>query len=280
MAEYKFLDPRYPESFNHSDYLGNLLELAGAALEQISNLGVLNLIENFNIMEFIKNSNFKKRFYGLRNPHSVWIYADLNPVVNFKRTSVEVDVFKKYIDVFKLINEKNIYWFFDIVEGISTELRGEKSLIRSNYNVISKPNINGDYWKFIGHKDVNSNLVRLYNFSLGAWNGDRVYLASVLIGAFISIHPMRDSNGRTGRVLFNLVLNKAIGNGKFFYIPLKEMMQLSGYGFEMTMREANVTGRWGPLIAYFCRVILLVRDMLFFPREINSSDCEYSLRGI
>jgi hypothetical protein len=80
---------------------------------------------------------------------------------------------------------------------------------------------------------------------------------------------LRGVDRRTGRILFNLILNRKVREEHKFYIPMKELMQLSGYGFELAMREANVTGRWTPLVAYCCRCILAANEVARERMEMN-----------
>jgi hypothetical protein len=216
------------------------------------------------------NDNFLQKISSLCSRHYLPTLEGM-PLdrVDRTRTSAEIEVFKNFSPLINEIPQRNFAWFYDFIEKISTAVSGQPSPIRRTYDVITKPNRAGDYWKFIRYPDVRKELVRLYDFSIRTWHRKSCYLAAVFIGSFLTIHPLRDSNGRTGRILFNLILNRKVREEHKFYIPMKELMQLSGYGFELAMREANVTGRWTPLVAYCCRCILAANEVARERMEMN-----------
>jgi len=82
-------------------------------------------------------------------------------------------------------------------------------------------------------------------------------LAAVRILALINnAHAFTDGNGRLGRALFNFCLHRR-GMPTDCFIPLKTLAALSGGGYEIRLREAELLGRWDGLYSYHCTAVRL-----------------------
>lgn len=77
-----------------------------------------------------------------------------------------------------------------------------------------------------------------------------------LLALVNNAHAFNDGNGRLGRALLNHCLH-ARGMPKSCYVPLKAFSLLSQGGYEICLREAELFGRWDPLLTYHCAVVEL-----------------------
>ena len=73
-------------------------------------------------------------------------------------------------------------------------------------------------------------------------------------------HAFRDGNGRLGRSLMNYCLHRS-GMPRSIFLPLKMMYCLSRGGFELSLREAELFGRWSPVVAYHCQIVSLLHHV-------------------
>jgi len=65
-----------------------------------------------------------------------------------------------------------------------------------------------------------------------------------------AIHPFADGNGRAARILFNLILRRALN--PHFFLPVFEVAGLSRGGLIIRQRQAHYYGQWEPIADYFC----------------------------
>lgn len=80
--------------------------------------------------------------------------------------------------------------------------------------------------------------------------------AVTALAMILNIHPFVDGNGRVARATFNVFLNRGREGA---YIPLRAFIDASDGGFEIRLREAEIFGRWTPLLEYFTDVFAMVR---------------------
>lgn len=78
--------------------------------------------------------------------------------------------------------------------------------------------------------------------------------AAVAAALLLNAHPFTDGNGRTARVLVNIILRDG-GMPSSAFIPLYEFADRSCGGFEIALRRTEVLGDWGSIIAWLINVI-------------------------
>lgn len=78
----------------------------------------------------------------------------------------------------------------------------------------------------------------------------RVYVA------LLNAHAFPDGNGRIARLLLNFAFRRA-GMPPRAYLPVFTAMHASRGGYEIRLREAEIFGRWDPIIQFFCQVLLI-----------------------
>jgi hypothetical protein len=69
-----------------------------------------------------------------------------------------------------------------------------------------------------------------------------------LVG-FTHCHPFEDGNGRTARVLFNTILHLPHRPDQF-YVPVGHAARQSQGGYILSVREAELTRNWGPMLRF------------------------------
>ena len=69
-------------------------------------------------------------------------------------------------------------------------------------------------------------------------------------------HPFVDGNGRTSRILFNMLIQRDL-EIPLFYLPIYELALLSRQGFIISVREAEVFGRWHPLYEFYGNAMMI-----------------------
>jgi Fic/DOC family len=95
--------------------------------------------------------------------------------------------------------------------------------------------------------------------------------AVFMLVSLLNIHPFEDGNGRCARIWFNTMLE--IGYGGRFLLPLRSFAELSSGGFEIRMRDAEINGRWQPLVNYLA-VVLEISNSASRDREAINTDYE------
>lgn len=95
-------------------------------------------------------------------------------------------------------------------------------------------------------------------------DGPALFRAVAALALVVNAHAFTDGNGRTARTLFNHVLRQG-GLRPDVYVPVFEMASKSRGGFEISLRAAEIFGKWEPLFEYFTRLVSLHARMATLP---------------
>lgn len=87
--------------------------------------------------------------------------------------------------------------------------------------------------------------------------GQAIFNYVVLLNA----HPFPDGNGRLARVLLNMELRR-LGAPPGCYVPFYLAFDKAVGGYEVRLREAEMLGRWDPIMLFICYVINLSMNLL------------------
>lgn len=71
----------------------------------------------------------------------------------------------------------------------------------------------------------------------------------------LNIHPFMDGNGRCARLLFHAVADPG---GQRAVLPLRTLVEHADGGFELSLREAELYGRWDVLFAHLAQAFGLI----------------------
>jgi hypothetical protein len=85
--------------------------------------------------------------------------------------------------------------------------------------------------------------------------------ATAALALITNCHPLIDGNGRTARVMFNLLCGAQTGRGGP-YLPLKEIAAFSRGGYIVRMRQAEISEDWRPLATFIAAAMGLWHTML------------------
>jgi hypothetical protein len=100
-------------------------------------------------------------------------------------------------------------------------------------------------------------LLRIY--LLASVRKSRLMAAVVAHVALQGIHPFIEANGRTARVLFNLLLN----NSQVFYFPIAEAISSVPASYLLKIREAIYFNEWNPVLSFFEKLTLILASNYF-----------------
>ena len=73
--------------------------------------------------------------------------------------------------------------------------------------------------------------------------------AIIISSLLLNRHPLEDGNGRLTRILFNMIVQTALGAR--FYLPLCELQDASAGGWTFAQRSAWMKGDWRPMMTFF-----------------------------
>lgn len=80
------------------------------------------------------------------------------------------------------------------------------------------------------------------------------FRAIVMQAAWLNLHPFTDGNGRSSRVLVNLLFwNVGVGKGRF--LPLHDMRITYSYSYEIALRSVEIHGSWLALTEFYASLI-------------------------
>ena len=87
-----------------------------------------------------------------------------------------------------------------------------------------------------------------------------LFRAMTVLALLVNAHPFVDGNGRTARILFNAILRRA-GMSATTYIPFSELASRARGGFEIRLRQAEIHGKWEPLIDWAATLLSVHRTL-------------------
>jgi hypothetical protein len=111
------------------------------------------------------------------------------------------------------------------------------------------PDKYGHYWMYPPSATIVAELEGLFAMLNQTRSQPLLFRCVALFVSFLCLHPFLDGNGRTARMLFNLLLVSERETGP--YLPLNKIFALADMGFELRMRYTCLTGDWNPVMAFF-----------------------------
>jgi len=139
-------------------------------------------------------------------------------------------------------------FFLDTIKTIHRALGEGADTFRVSAVAIGSDRL-GNQVIFPHHTQCIPLLLNLHAFLQVNFRDHPVLSAIVSYGALIHAHPFNDGNGRTSRVIFNLLAMAGTNSGHF--LPIRGIAGVSLGGFLITLRRALYGGEWEPLQKFF-----------------------------
>lgn len=224
----------------------SLEEFSGEALDYFRECDVmrtklrtdLGLISKLRNEAWRQNSDVSEQFLPLRTKHSD-IYLDINADLKFdwNRTGREIEV------------QKSINGLQDICLSANPEtLFGIKGLSDLEFrvgNVFSSGDLTG--YRVV-YPSI-SNASRCFEFNRYLVNEfysiSPTLTATAVLCCIFTCHPLKDGNGRLGRILFNQLFN--FNSNSDFYLPLYDIAAASAGGWLYSLRHVQLDNNWTPI---------------------------------
>jgi Fic family protein len=176
-----------------------------------------------------------------------------------KRTAIEMAALREFNDtIARSILITDAAQFVAVLEMLASYFLHEvpsraKTKVRvADVNIL--PDVNGAYWRCVPASEVMPRLEELHVFIRKNAIEKPLLTAIVALVMIVAIHPFGDGNGRVSRVLFNALLQPGAAADQTF-VPLKEIYELSEFGFEIRLRHSMRFNEWSQIVRYFCDVI-------------------------
>jgi hypothetical protein len=175
-----------------------------------------------------------------------------------------------FLKIFKSFDD-----FIELLTVIVTCVSNNSvSSIRSDSFVRTRNDARGDSWSYVDPLRVLPSLQSLWHFLLDNYFGPNkfsVVVAFVVI--FTTIHPFSDSNGKTARILFNLLIFGDVCRAQRCYMPVKGFSILSQYGYELALANARLLGRWSIICRWHANMIVAIDEIM---KNHRNGVAEYS----
>jgi hypothetical protein len=198
----------------------------------------LSLISKLRKEAWRQNSVVSEQFLSLRTKHSDK-YLDINANLKFdwNRTSGEIEV------------KKSIEGVHDIYLSASPEklfrIKGLSNLELRTGNIFSSGDLTG--YRVIYPNAYNASRCFEFNRHLV----DKFYsispslTATAVLCSIFTCHPLKDGNGRLGRILFNHIFSS--NKNTDFYLPLYDIAAVSAGGWLYSLRHVQLDNNWTPI---------------------------------
>jgi Fic/DOC family len=161
------------------------------------------------------------------------------------------------------IQKPNPVHFLNAIRSIVHAVESETDSLRvwRSKPIYTSTDNFGRCWEFPNHTHILSVLKKLHDCLYLNQLESHLVEATVAYGVLNWLHPFNDGNGRTSRVIFNVLLSR-IKLGGELYLPIKDINHLARGGHEVRLRYTVLTGDWKELLEYFADVVTTWRMIL------------------
>lgn len=109
------------------------------------------------------------------------------------------------------------------------------------------PDAAGHQIKFPDAGEVPGRLEAIRRIMAGETGAPAIFEATLVLCLLVNGHPFSDGNGRTARMLFNVMLRRG-GMPADVYFPFYEIAARSRGGYVIALRHAELRGDWQPIM--------------------------------
>lgn len=144
--------------------------------------------------------------------------------------------------------------FIALLEDMATHLVGARQTVR-RIPVATDPDRDGIRILFPRSGTLHGRITRLHQY-LSSAEAPPLFLAAVALVAITNAHPFIDGNGRTSRLLFNLLINQGRRDRKLVAVRLHDLGNRPPGNLTLHMRSAELHGDWALLIRFLSAAII------------------------
>ncbi len=189
--------------------------------------------------------------YGLRCRLSPYfITANKGFALRPSRTAMERTVCRTLVE--QEAPAEGVFFSRDWLDQVSAATGGRS--IRAS-GVGTLPDRCGHHALYPDAACIDPGLIQLASFTHRFQGEHPLTTAIVSSSLLLNIHPLQDGNGRLTRILFNFILQSALGTR--FYLPLCDLHDASAGGWTFAQRSAWMKGDWRPLVSFYGAAIRL-----------------------
>ena len=134
--------------------------------------------------------------------------------------------------------------FIEAMIAVAAAVAGADGLRR--HQMGTAPDDRGHYVLYPPESVVEHRLHRLFAALRSRRAGSRSFEGILALVWLTHCHPFVDGNGRTSRILFNMLLQRD-RDRPAYYLPLYEFARLSRRGYILRVRQAELFGDWSAL---------------------------------
>jgi hypothetical protein len=163
-----------------------------------------------------------------------------------RRSKAEFHAYSQTIDMLSIscLNNSELYRALDYA---FTELTGKGMEFRERPAFIKK-DPRGNIVAFPDHTTCRNLLDESFTFISRFAESNVLVSAAVLLVCIVHAHPFRDGNGRTSRVLCNIIISKLLSNRHYIFISLISLIAKGA--FVLKLRRAMYGQEWGAICEF------------------------------
>jgi hypothetical protein len=209
----------------------------------------------------------ESRYQALRHPLSDHFSPSDGRFAECSRSQVEWRELRLHFDALSSAFVGDIDVFPKALCSLAAALTGSTELRTQLVRTTADPS--GRFVQFPPAEIVEMRLAQL-GMALRRNRGESPAFDAVIgLVCLTHCHPFPDGNGRTGRVLFNVLLQRR-SRAPSLYLPLFELAKLSRGGYIVRVRQAELRGEWTPLFRFVLAAVQLWTEVLRDGKDVSS----------
>jgi len=172
-----------------------------------------------------------------------------------RRTTAERQAARLWAEPFaQVLAQGRVAPFGECLQAIASQVLGAPTTRRTGM-VGTERGTDGRFVRFPRPDTIRARLADLLAFLRAQADAPPIFRAAVALVALSNCHPFTDGNGRTARVVFNLILAEALGSET--YVPLYELGNRPWGSLTLFLRAAELHGAWAELFDFLQAALVL-----------------------
>lgn len=199
---------------------------------------------------------------GRMAPHRLMLHYRKPPTrVDWGRSHLERAIADAHRDQWTAcLRSEAVTDFTATLESVASAATGTEQVLRDG-PVFTSPDTEGVRVVFPRPGTFQTRLTAL-RLHIAEDRSPPIVRAAVALVALTNCHPFRDGNGRTARIVTNLILNEETPrNVPLHYLPLYELGNSPPGNLTLYKRSAEVLGEWSALLVFFREMLNAARTL-------------------